>query len=319
MGGNVFKDGSTRRYLADEYFDVIKRVTPLVAQFSNRFAVIPAYKTKESFGDMDILFVRDKPIDYKYLDQLFNAHNRVERNSGVWSLVFESIQIDLISTPAEEFDYALNYFSYNDRGNLIGKIAHKFGLKLGHAGLLFPVRSSDHILGEIVLTRNPIIAESFLDIVSGKEFDTLEDIFHNVSASTFFNPHIYDFSQMNAVARVRDKKRSTYNAFLKYCAILIDQHPASPWFVYNEDKSVYHEMIFNAFPQSRAEFLELWKQKEIREDVARKFNGDIVSDITNYKNKELGNFMAKFKKMYSTDMLYNMSSDEVVIAIKNFK
>jgi hypothetical protein len=46
-------------------------------------------------------------------------------------------QVDLISNPAESFEFASRYFSYNDAGNLVGRLAHARYTSLRHDGLYF--------------------------------------------------------------------------------------------------------------------------------------------------------------------------------------
>lgn len=41
----------------------------------------------------------------------------------------------------EHFNTSLEYLNWNDLGNLIGRIAHKFGLKYGHKGLLYIIKN----------------------------------------------------------------------------------------------------------------------------------------------------------------------------------
>jgi DNA polymerase/3'-5' exonuclease PolX len=110
MGGNVFKQGQTRRYESGEYFELVEKIKPILESLSNRFEVIPAYKSKESFGDMDILIIPRKEWSKSLLDLTFNSGGDVIHNGGVWSLVFEQIQVDLITTSEQEFNASLDYF-----------------------------------------------------------------------------------------------------------------------------------------------------------------------------------------------------------------
>jgi hypothetical protein len=210
----------------------------------------------------------------------------------------------------------MSYFSFNDLGNLRGKIAHKLGLKHGHTGLYFPVRSKDHTLGNVLLTKDPKVAERFLDVESLESFSTLEDIFKSVIASYYFNPEIYAFAEMNATSRVRDKKRSTYNSFLKYIEKYNSPKYAGAFFNFNRDKTVYHEMIFNAFPNAKAEFDALWVRKKMIEDASIKFNGHIVSELTGCEGKELGHLMVFLKKELTLETILNKNPDEITEVIK---
>lgn len=310
MGGKVFPD-FTRRYDAEEYFELVPEVLSIAETFSSKCTVIPAYASKESFGDMDVLFVQTKPLDAQLLDSLFYSGGNVSHNGGVWSLVHKGFQIDLINTPDDEFDYALNYFRFNDRGNLVGRLAHKLGLKHGHDGLWFPVRSADHTLGEVLLTNDPIEAEKFLDVVSLDSADTLEVVFENVAASKYFNPDIFLLENRNHTARTRDRKRSTYTAFLEWCKNL----PEREYYQFEKDKTVYHKKIFKAFPHTKKEFDALWRRKLMVDQAATMFNGDIVKEATLREGTDLGELMKVLKTELTPEVVVHMPDSEIYSTI----
>jgi hypothetical protein len=310
MGGKAFA-GKTRRFERSEYFDLIGEVSRMMVPFSAALVVIPAYNEKPSFGDMDILFTPSVEISKQLLMTTFGcAEDEVLHNGGVWSLVYKGFQLDLITTRWEEMDYALNYFSFNDRGNLVGRLAHKLGLKHGHDGLWFPVRSKDHTLGEVLLTLDPREAEEFLDVVAppADGFDTLEEIFENVAASKYFNPDIFLLENRNHTSRVRDRKRATYTAFLEWCKT---QSVKSEYYQFDADKTMYHRKIFKAFPHARAEFDELWRRKFEIEAAALKFNGDLVKEWTGRENAQLGELM-KVLKVDLVPTVVNMMTEDAI-------
>jgi hypothetical protein len=307
MGGNVFKDGSTRRYSAEEYNSLVVRINPILKQISASYfyEIIPAYIGKESFGDMDVLLVPDVELSKNFLGSLFGSNGNVVHNGDVWSLVFEELQIDLITTNKEEFEAALDYFSYNDYGNLRGKIIHKFGMKFGHDGLTLPVRSENHVLGTVVLSRDPNVINSVFGF-NPRKFDTLEEMFEDVIRSYFFSPELFAWENMNAVARVRDKKRDTYQKFLKYIENL--QLPSR---TYEKDKSQYLEWIFLNFPNAREEVTALRERAEVLARAAEKFNGNLVREWTGLNGPELGNIMRALKPSMTTEHVLSLPQHEI--------
>jgi hypothetical protein len=235
----------------------------------------------------------------------------LKHNGGVWSLVYKEFQIDLIRTTELEYNYCINYFSYNDRGNLVGRIAHKFGLKHGHDGLVLPVRSNDHVLGTVLLTLDPFRAEKFLDIDPGNTFYHLEEVFENVSVSKYFNPEIFLLENRNHAARTRDKKRATYNSFLTWCESL----PPREYYQY-APKPEYLEMIFKEFPHAKKEFDVLWAKKVLREEAALKFNGALVSEWTGCEGADLGKLMIKLKVELTQEKVVTMTDSEILTYVK---
>ena len=112
MGGNVFKD-LTRRYDADEYHALSNRVLGYlkIGLPNTRMEIIPAYSTKESFGDCDIL-IESTSLPTDWIDKVKTALliRDVVKNGSVLSLPFRQFQFDLITAPANEFDFSLYYF-----------------------------------------------------------------------------------------------------------------------------------------------------------------------------------------------------------------
>ena len=311
MGGRVFP-GLTRRYLAPEYFEIMPDIMDRVSMFADRFDVIPGYAKKESFGDMDVLYTPRIQLSQKYLQEIFQTEN-VSHNGSVWSLTFQELQVDLVLTTEIEYTYALNYFSWNDRGNLIGRYAHKMGLKHGHDCLKFPVRSNDTVLGEVILTHDPLQAEHFLDIEPVEELQTMEDIFVNVANSKYFNADIFLLDNRNHAARVRDAKRPTYTAFLKWCEQHIGQNP----YEWNKDKSVYTDLIYAEFPHAQAQFEAIWDNKRYIDRANKKFNGTLVMEWTGLSGKPLGIAMKLLKEKLSTEVVLTLSESEIMKIVKH--
>jgi hypothetical protein len=306
MGGNVFKQGQTRRYESGEYFELVEKIKPRLESLSNRFEVIPAYKGKESFGDMDILIIPSKEWNKSLLDLTFNSGGDVIHNGGVWSLVFEQIQVDLITTSHQEFNSALDYFGYNDYGNLRGKIIHKFGLKYGHDGLSLPVRSADNTIGTIILSQDPVEINEMFGFKLA-EFETLEEMFESVIDSYFFNPTVFAWEQMNATSRIRDKKRTTYHGFLEY--INGNDYPFQ--YEFEPEKYYYLPWIFENFPLKKPEYDALWARKKLLESAAEKFNGNLVRAWTGIDGVELGNLMRNLRPIMNAERVLDLSETEL--------
>lgn len=235
MGGNALKNTRTRRYTADEFAALAPDVlATLKTTFpASRVELVRAYRKKVSFGDMDVLVESaGLPADIgAALTEAFRPHQLV-RNGNVWSLDVRELQVDLVFCPPEEFQTSADYFAYNDLGNLVGRIAHGMGFKYGHKGLLYPLRASaTHWVEDVLVTRDRAAMLSFLGFDRAgadgdrfeQGFDTLEDMFAFVASSRYFDPSLYPPEAQSHTARTRDRKRPTYNAFLRWVA---EQEPA---------------------------------------------------------------------------------------------
>ena len=306
MGGNALKSIQTHRLEADKYHALVPKVLGIIRSVVGDrcpLCVIDAYRTKSDFGDMDVL-IGSNGLDTDYKNQLEKAFKsrEVYRNNSVTSFDFEGFQIDLIAIADEKFDYAKAYFSWNDLGNLVGRVAHKMGLKHGFDGLHFPLRaSSTHLIAEITITQDINQALTFMGydpVRFAQGFDTLEDIFRFTASSPYFNPAIYLFENVNAHSRVRDIKRKTYTTFLKW---LSDPNGLQTFknecpkidgsYIFLPDKSSWIAPLRATFPDFGASLDQALRQHAKSEAVKAIFNGERVAQLTGLSGKALGNLM----------------------------
>ncbi|MFZ1385790.1 MAG: hypothetical protein WBP46_07765 [Thiolinea sp.] len=305
MGGQAIKNTPVRRYQRAEY-EVLKTevLSTLQADFPKRkMAAIPAYRSKKSFGDLDILFDHtDLPIQLdRYLQERFQPKEMV-RNSHVFSFDYQEFQVDLIGSNSADFDISLHYFSWNDLGNIIGRIYHKMGFKYGHDGLHFLFKADNYQFGEICLSKDirPILAFADLDaerFLAG--FDSLDEIFQYAVSSSFFNKDIYLLENRNHASRIRDRKRPTYNALLKWLETQSNL-PAYPWESVREQggrqtKTALLERAFEFFPAFKTDYLAMQQEFEVWQVVREKFNGGLVKTWTGLENQALGERMQFLK------------------------
>lgn len=304
MGGNALKEVTTRRYLKDEYFLLVSEVlNKLRTEFpNNQVFVIRAYRSKDSFGDMDLLFESTGSVDWReVLTRLFDS-KQIVKNGTVWSFEYKEFQIDLIMTPTSELYASEVYFSYNDLGNLMGRIAHKMGFKYGHDGLKLIIRDGDYQFAELNVSRDSkkifeFLGYDFDEYVKG--FDTIEDIFKFVVNNQYFNKEIYLLQNRNHTSRVRDRKRKTYNEFLTWLET-VELKYAYQWPSYEERGGTkvnleFLHRAFDMFPEFKILCDETMVAFEKRLKFKALFNGDIVRTLTGLEGPELGKFM-KFIK-----------------------
>ena len=94
MGGQALKNTITRRYAQQEYMQLRDEVLDILKQDfpARKIAAIQAYRTKQSFGDLDILFETPKSdmnlLDY--IKQTFKP-NEFYKNSHVISFDYKQL------------------------------------------------------------------------------------------------------------------------------------------------------------------------------------------------------------------------------------
>lgn len=300
MGGNAMAKFGARRYSKEEadvvryeLFSAIKKYLPDL-----KFQEIPYYRMKDSFGDLDILVEGPLTEDHYETFLTICKYQPHVINGGVMSTLYENLQIDFIPMPPEDYETALTYYSYNDLGNLMGKTFHKFGLKYGHRGLTMPVRDGDHQFDEIVVSKDAreifhFAGYSYRRFEDG--FDTLKEIFDYVISTHFFSAETFQYENLNHTNRIRDKKRSTYNAFLEYLKF---NWNSDKNYKFEDDKDEYLDQIFGFFPDALFQYHAAITELGIRKMTAEIYNGNLVSEITGLKGHYLGKLMFQIKKKY---------------------
>ena len=328
MGGNLF---TARRYKAEEYKDLEFEVKiKLNELFGVRVFPLLYYKNKESFGDMDILLESDNlPPNWKnVVKSEFNLTDELcHSNGNVFSFMYKNFQIDLICMQKKYFKSAYAYYAYNDLGNLLGRLTHKMGIKLGHKGLSLIVRPSnfnDHIIGEVELSQDIDIALDILGLdkeVYKNGFDDVEDIFKYVASSPYFNPDIYLLENRNATSRVRDNKRQTYTKFLEWCEAnkdslnRFDFGTVQEMGGYSIREPWYTDVVLKFFPEAEEQVNSLIYEFEINQKLAERLSGGIVMKVTGVEGKELGILYKKIKEIllnkYTKEQLIEMNPHTV--------
>ncbi|CAF0824866.1 unnamed protein product [Didymodactylos carnosus] len=231
MGGNALKNVQTRRYKRDEYFALKQKVLELLKPYGEKIGVPQEFPNKESFGDLDVLFVLQQQQEQQkfnendmkiFLKDLFHSQEII-LNGDVYSLDYEQFQIDIICCKRENFDNCLVYLSYSDLGGLIGNIVNKIGLKYGQQGLWMNVHTKEFdpttTSTQLILSINVEEIFSFLGYdyeIYKKGFENEEDYFSWIKSSKYFRRIYFNEDYLNHANRSRVRKRPIYLKFLQY-------------------------------------------------------------------------------------------------------
>ena len=234
------------RLTKEQYNEVLSALTITLPY---KTAAIPSYRSKDSFGDCDLLTTSTDDAFEKSLSKDFTLLGK-KRNGGVTSYAlkygsFPPFQFDLIKAKEDSFKFHYNYLSYNDLGNLIGRIAAAFGFKFAHDGLYILAwyshkgeersvgrvkedgKTNDHAeyKTEKLFISNFDEALEFLGFDSSRfaqGFDNVDDILDFVASSKYFCKDFFLFENRNHDQRKRDVKRPTYTRALEYFDTLVE-------------------------------------------------------------------------------------------------
>lgn len=296
MGGQALGIQSSRIDKSDYIilFQFVKDVLPAIL-------LIPSYEDKETFGDLDVIYPSSSGYTPEIIREAlikcgFKLYKEDNKNGKVYSLGIywkgSVFQVDFIEEVDDKLGFAFNYYSWNDLGNLLGRVARNLNLKFGHAGLFYTQRSP---FNDSIILKEHLLTSDFDEALRHLRYDptrfrygfkSLEDMFEFVKSSDFYDRAKFELHNRNAVARIRDRKRVNYNAFLKYT-----ENDVSP--TKNERISDYFRLNYHfmKFPEFKKEYdLCAAKDKVVHEYKAI-YNGDLVRTRTGLDGKELGMFM----------------------------
>lgn len=246
---------------------------------------------KESFGDIDVLVPREHFSFEKFWDKHKFRYKGFKRNGGVISLLDnQDRQIDIITTPIAIYDVHFQYLAYNDMGNFMGRLAKSLNLKYGQDGLSLIVRhKSDPTrkIGVINISTDVSYIYSLLDIPN-KVYRSMGDVYEAILNSKYYHKDSFLLEHQSHHARVRDKKRKSYNGLLQY--IEDNDKSNTSRRKYSIEETLY--MLPRFVTEQYIEMIALANKREYEKTL---FNGNIVKNITGLSGKDLGCFMSHIK------------------------
>ena len=329
MGGNALNSVITERKTTEQFNRIASEIIPIFEKgLGTEIHIVTSYHTKDTHGDMDIMVkitheLHNKGINLRtFIEDKFKP-GQIFTNGSIISFDYDKFQIDIIPIKESIWDVSLGFFDYDPTGNLMGKSAHKFGLKYGWNGLIYPFRNFNGRLSHDILlsTDNKRIFE-FLgyDYERFQEgFDDLEEIFEYIISGKYFDHSIFLMENLNHIDRKRNKKRKSYQEFLQY----IENKGIKDTYEFNKDKSTYLDLIDQSFPEVglMGKIVELARKDDENQELNQKFNGRLIMNLyPDLKGKDLGNMITNFQKSFDDYRYFalNHSSDEIMESFSNF-
>lgn len=318
MGGKALKQIGieTQRKTTEDLIRIYQEISQRLHKIGLTTHLVDFYRSKETHGDLDILIkMQGQPVNLKNWVR-DNITTNLVYSKPVVSFEYENFQVDLIPIAQSNWETAKFFFDKDPSANLMGKITHKFGLKYGWAGLVYPFRNfSGRLTRDIVISKDPRKICEFLGFdydryING--FDTLEEIFEFVVGSKYFNTDYFRMENLGHIDRKRNKKRQTYQQFLEYVNTI-----KKPGYVFDK-KDSYIDYIDKEFPEAKLKqkLKILYKKDEQAKEIASKFNGRLVMQrIPELKGKELGEALNSFKSMFLNfeEYVLNNKSEDILV------
>jgi hypothetical protein len=315
MGGNAIP--KARRISKEVYDKVIKHITGASYYVPSndlggpdhvviRGEVVKSYHQKQDFGDIDVVI--DDRVDITHLF----AHYRPKKcavNGNVMSIAYDGIQVDFIRTPVELLQSTLDYYAYNDLGNLMGKLARGLGFKYGNKGLMYRYRDPNkNVIEDILVTRDHKEILTALGLSHSRYsqgFDTMGNMFKFISSALYFDSGMYLLENVPGRDRNRDSKRPTYLAFLEWLKAEKIQTAAErgDGNTLKARLTDAHWRIWESYPHVAKRIKVLDHEREQERLFRTRFNGSVIAELTGLSGNDLGKFAEWFRERHSKDDL----------------
>ncbi len=308
MGGNALKKVQVVRKNKIDYEKIKQEICDKINNILT-YHTISEVPNKETFGDLDILYLYNPKINIReIIIELFKP-NEIVTNGDVISFDYNNFQIDFIQ--CENLDMAKFYFSYGDLGSIIGRIANYYGIKFGHNGLWINLLENTYdssitidnrnIIGKIILSNNPTIICDFFSYDYKKwetGFNSINEIFDWIVNSKYFKKDI--FLILNSEHRSRLKLRPMYLKFINYLEININNIEKAN-LKSAEIKINLQDYSIDYF-NKKLDVDTIIKNNKIKKERKEKFNGKTFIDI-GIKPKFINIYMEKFKEYIENKFL----------------
>jgi len=318
MGGNALKI-PTRRVDTTEYSIIDMEVSNILYDENIKCHTTQSFDSKETFGDLDILisnksFAKSNDM-YDFIVKNYKPKD-VHRNKSVISFEYKDFQVDFILIDDKHWEASKVYYSYNDLGNLMGRISYKMGFRYGHEGLRVNYNSphGGKTL-KIYVSRDPKEIFNFLGFDYERfnnGFKDLDEIFKYVMYSKYYTPNIFQYESLNHQNKTRNKKRANYRGFLEYIA---DEKTLKPLDLGFPDHDFIEEgeKYFNIEIKSKIKTFDENILNNKRNDVtAERLNMEIIQEHFDISGKELGKAITTFRKEVTVE--HNVSWQDFVKA-----
>lgn len=308
MGGNALKTIETVRLDRESYARLANEITK---RLEMNYGIVSndtiSFRNKPDFGDLDLL-VKKSTIDKYDIRELieFNFNPReIYHNGNAWSFDYKNFQVDLIIVDDEYWVTTNVYFSYNDLGNLMGRISNRMGFRYGDYGLKLNYYFDGKKFSRNISTDPEKIFE-FLGFDwerYSKGFDDLDDIFEFVVNSKYFSSEVFAYESLNHQNRTRNKKRKNYRLFLEY----IEETVGNKKFDYLtlDGYIVLAEKFFNV--ELFKDINEWVNQIKLEKQANEKFNGSFIIEYFGLKGKDIGTSITKFKNHVKEENYPNLT------------
>jgi hypothetical protein len=300
MGGNALKKVKTIRLEREQYLQYEREITEMIRPLVSHFHIPRTFPGKESFGDLDIVYISEDPNFLSIVKELLQSKDSFH-NGDVTSVEYKNFQVDFIQSRLSYFQNHCSFLDYNDFGGILGQMTSRYELKYGFDGLFLKVHRDhvrEHHLGEVLLSSDPVVIFDYLGLdhrrFEEEGFQTPVELYDFLTTCHYCSMVSYTHENINTVHRRRLTHRPVYQQFIEY----ISSHPhipSQPALPYLTTPAEHASYLLRHF-QCEDAYEDIVRRDEEARVVKAKFNGAIVTQVTGLEGKEIGKLMIAMKE-----------------------
>jgi len=317
MGGKALKSikvsGMNTETFSKVSDEIVKKLRDELD--TNLVEILPYYKSKNTFGDVDVLISKTAIEKYgfnKFHDFLKTKLESPEQagNSQIYSFGYKYEdsyhQIDLMLHSDDMFYKAKNYFAYNDLNILMNFIAvSNFDISFSKEGLNHVIYGEEKTqkIGEYNVNVDFYEVLDFLGLNKEQHkigFNTLQDMYDFIYESPYFDSSAFiTKTEKENRAEIKRAERKTYSGFIDY----VKNKPQKKSILKGKSKQEIQNLFFYKFPIAKESYNEIIENNKKIKKMRESFNGFLASEWLNIdlKDKFLGVVMRKIKSDFNND------------------
>lgn len=318
-GGKLFGPRAQRVTTA-EMNTIFTDLKNTIGNKFDKFKLSKALPSKADHGDIDIVVSGNTDIQNTLKDLLGDSMVEYSKNGDIHSVLYRNdtlnkiVHVDLISTPADEFDTQYDYLAYNDFSGILGIISRKLNFNYGTRGFFKIYNDKNKRNHYILITKNlreGLVILGYKDVLP--KFDQIQntqDVIDFLGSSDLFDSEYLKSFGMNSSDRKRSRsERPTARAIRDGLLAL------------NKSRKIEDENYFlrTEYPNYYNNLLKEIDKINNQVIVKSKYGGDWL--MKNFPEVKPGPIISKIKMFWKSiygDNIDNVPEDELLSKTREF-
>lgn len=239
------------------------------------------------------------------------------QENGLIVFSYSGMRVELHTVKDTEYDFALQYLSFDNSVAIPGKMLHQMGMKLSYRGLFYLIRENmfdgdnqnGHIMEEVLLTSR---WEEAIMLLSIKETDwnsitTREGLFELISASREFCPSIFiEFLETKPEIFEAGKD----DIFVSFCRWLQTQTYPNKGY---RPRRVYRKALFDMYPLLKNRMFANSGKFLRKREISKRINTENIKSWLSLDNGDprIGAVIRLFKTRHDELEMLSMTMHEI--------